>query len=107
MDFVNNIEESFFPSDEFRKGAHLTNINDYYRLYKLSIQDPDTFWLNIAQQFYWQNGIKSEKIFSYNFDINKGSIDIQFMKGSRTNACYNLVDRIVNLGLGQRIAYYW
>ena len=47
MDFVNNIEESFFPSDELRKCAHLTNINDYYRLYKLSIQDPDTFWLNI------------------------------------------------------------
>ena len=70
-------------------------------------QEPDAFWLSIAEQFYWHNGIQKDNVFSYNFDVHKGPINVQFMKGSKTNACYNLVDRIIKSGLGERIAYIW
>ena len=107
MDFVENSVESFSASHKFKKTAHISGISDYQRIYKLSIQDPDAFWLGIAQQFYWENGIENNKLFSYNFDVHKGPIEVKFMKGSKTNACYNLVDRIIKSGLGDRIAYYW
>src|SRR5882724_1193438 len=107
MDFVKNTNDSFNASEKFNKLAHISDIKDYQRVYDLSIQDPDAFWLKIAQQFYWQNGIKGDQIFSYNFDVTKGPIDVQFMKGSKTNACYNLIDRIIKLGFGERIAYIW
>ncbi|CAG2168596.1 unnamed protein product, partial [Oppiella nova] len=107
MDFVANTDERFNCCEKFMKSAHITDIADYHRIYSLSIQDPDAFWLGIAEQFYWENGIKSEKIFSYNFDVHKDPIDVQFMKGSKTNACYNLIDRIIKSGLGERVAYIW
>jgi acetyl-CoA synthetase len=107
MDYVEDIDQTFHSSEQFKNCAHISNIDDYHRIYDLSIQEPDTFWLNIAKQFYWHNGIKSDPIFSYNFDVNNGPIDVQFMKGSKTNACFNLVDRVINSGLGHRIAYYW
>lgn len=105
MDFVS--DQFIEASDAFKINAHIKNLNDYHRIYKLSIQDPDTFWLNVAENFYWKNGIKTDNVFMYNLDVNNGPISISFMKGAQTNACYNLVDRIINLGLGNRIAYYW
>ena len=43
----------------------------------------------------------------YNFDLSKGPIFTKWMKGARTNICYNALDRHVHNGLGDRIAYYW
>ena len=107
MDFVENSIESFSASPKFMKTAHVSDLSDYQRIYNLSIQDPDAFWLGIAEQFYWENGIQNKKLFSYNFDIHKGPIDVKFMRGNKTNASYNLVDRIIKSGKGERIAYHW
>ena len=107
MDFVESSVDTFTASPKFMKGAHLSRIPDYQRIYNLSIQDPDSFWLNIAEQFYWENGIDKNNVFSYNFDVKKGPIEVKFMKGSKTNACFNLVDRIIKSGHGDRIAYHW
>uniref|UniRef100_A0A8C0E8I7 Acetyl-coenzyme A synthetase n=1 Tax=Bubo bubo TaxID=30461 RepID=A0A8C0E8I7_BUBBB len=44
----------------------------------------------------------------YNFDVTKGKIFIEWMKGATTNICYNLLDRNVNeKKLGDKIAFYW
>ncbi|CAG2113774.1 unnamed protein product, partial [Medioppia subpectinata] len=107
MDFVANTDERFDVCEKFKKWSHISDISDYERIYNLSIQVPNAFWLNIANQFYWQNDIQKDSIFSYNFDVHKGPIDVQFMKGCKTNACYNLIDRIIKSGLGERTAYIW
>ncbi|XP_054161273.1 acetyl-coenzyme A synthetase, cytoplasmic-like [Oppia nitens] len=118
----NLLGETFTASDKFLERAHITRMDYYHRIYQLSVQNPDAFWLNIAEQFYWHNGIQRNnnntraaaagdgadgKLFDYNFDVTKGPINIRFMSGSKTNACYNLVDRIIDKGLGDRIAYIW
>ena len=43
----------------------------------------------------------------YNFDLRKGPIKIEWMVGSKTNICYNALDRNVEAGLGDKIAFHW
>jgi len=43
----------------------------------------------------------------FNFDMNKGPISIEWMKGSLTNLCYNCVDRHVEAGRGEDTALIW
>nr|XP_027195364.1 acetyl-coenzyme A synthetase, cytoplasmic-like isoform X2 [Dermatophagoides pteronyssinus] len=92
-----------------RRQAHLKSIDEYYQLYEQSIKLPGEFWKNVARDFYWTTPLpeNNDKILDYNFDINSGSIKIEFLKDVRTNITYNLLDRIINRGFGDRIAYYW
>jgi len=43
----------FPPSDDFRSKARISSMEEYERMYKQSIDDPDTFWGEIAQQLPW------------------------------------------------------
>merc|ERR1719369_1007169 len=43
----------------------------------------------------------------YNFDIGKGPIKIEWMVGAQTNICHNALDRNVENGNGDKIAFYW
>jgi acetyl-CoA synthetase len=44
---------------------------------------------------------------SYNLDIKQGPVDVQFFKGGTTNICYNAIDRHVEAGKGDKVAFYW
>lgn len=92
-----------------RRQAHLKSMNEYHHHYEQSIQSPGEFWKNIARDFYWTTPLPADesKILNYNFNINNGSIQIEFLKDVQTNITYNLLDRIINRGFGDRIAYYW
>lgn len=39
--------------------------------------------------------------------MNKGPIHIEWLSGAQTNLCYNAVDRNVNEGRGDKVAFYW
>lgn len=41
---------------------------------------------------------------SSNFDMNKGRIFAEWFKGSKTNVCYNALDRWVEAGRGQQVS---
>merc|ERR1719239_1212073 len=74
-----------------------------------SIDDPTGFWSRICQQFYWKKQPSEDptKFMRYNFDISKGPIKIEWMMGAETNICYNALDRQVENGHGDKIAFYW
>lgn len=97
---------SFPPPDRVRSIAHVKSDEEYKKLYDQSIKDPEGFWSGIANQFYWKEKFAGEFL-NYNFDINKGPINIEWMKGGKTNLCYNCVDIHVDKGLGDKIAFYW
>lgn len=67
------------------------------------------FWGDVAKEFYWKQQQQPWVPFLwYNFDATKGRIFIEWMKGAKTNVCYNLLDR--NVGekkLGDKVAFYW
>lgn len=65
------------------------------------------FWGDIAKEFYWKRQ-HTGPFLKYNFDVTKGKIFIEWMKGATTNICYNLLDRNVNeKKLGDKVAFYW
>lgn len=65
------------------------------------------FWGEIAKQFYWETSAIENKFFSYNFDLSKGDIFIKWMEGASTNISFNLLDKNVKSGNGDKIAFYW
>ena len=43
----------------------------------------------------------------WNFDLQKGTIGMNFFKGGKTNMSYNCLDRHVKRGDGDRVCFYW
>ncbi|PSN41177.1 Acetyl-coenzyme A synthetase [Blattella germanica] len=97
----------YTPDGALSRKSYIGSMSQYRDMYKKSIDSPDEFWGDIAKQFYWETAVSPNKFFSYNFDITKGPIHIKWMEGATTNICYNLLDRNVKNGLGDKIAYYW
>ena len=90
-----------------QNGAHCNSMQQYRDMHKESMDDPSTFWGKIASEFYWKTPPTKENFLSYNFDATKGPIHIKWMKGATTNVCYNMLDRNIENGLGDNIAFYW
>ncbi|NXO00694.1 ACSA protein, partial [Rhinopomastus cyanomelas] len=65
------------------------------------------FWGDIAKDFFWKQQ-PTGPFLRYNFDVSKGKIFIEWMKGATTNICYNLLDRnVCEKKLGDKVAFYW
>lgn len=94
------------PSDAIQKRAYISSLDEYLKIYNASIEDPVQFWENISAQFFWKRK-PTGSFLSYNFDLQKGAIFAKWMEGALTNICYNLVDRHVQDGYGNKVAYYW
>ncbi len=82
-------ENKLFPPDPaFARTAHVGSFEQYERMYRRSIEDPDGFWAEVAERFCWHK--KWDKVREYDFT---GSISIQWFIGGKTNICYNALDR--------------
>ncbi|XP_066512177.1 acetyl-coenzyme A synthetase, cytoplasmic-like [Hoplias malabaricus] len=100
-------EKIFLPPEDLRANAHVPDFNSYLTLYKQSIEEPEEFWRNVAEEFYWQEP-PSGQMLQYNFDVTKDGVYIKFMEGAKTNMCYNVLDRnVLDLKLGEKVAYHW
>ena len=89
-------ERRFPPSEEFAAQAVAKP-----SLYEEAAADREAFWGRQAHELL---------TWSKDFDQVLDWTDAPFAKwfvGGRLNACYNCVDRHVEAGLGDRVAYYW
>jgi acetyl-CoA synthetase len=73
----------------------------YKEMYERSIRDPEAYWAEIAETFYWKQ--KWNKVRHFDF---KDKISIQFFSGGQTNVCYNALDRHL-ARRGNQIAILW
>lgn len=97
----------FQPDQKLARSAHVSSFQQYEELYKESIENPEKFWGNISKQFHWETPADASNFMKFNFDISKGPISIKWMEGASTNICYNLLDRNIKNGHGDKIAYFW
>jgi acetyl-CoA synthetase len=97
-------EFKFHAPDEHRENAWVKSMDEYKKLYKLSIEDPETFWANMADQFYWEK--RWDKVRDYNFSISKGPVFIEWFKNAKTNISYNCLDRHLETR-GDQTAFIW
>eukprot|EP00879_Flechtneria_rotunda_P010550 GHRR01011030.1.p1 GENE.GHRR01011030.1~~GHRR01011030.1.p1 ORF type:complete len:632 (+),score=174.59 GHRR01011030.1:389-2284(+) len=75
-------------------------------MYRRSMEDPNGFWSDIAQEYHWEKQWDEEHI-SYNFDVRNGPIHVEWFKGGLTNISYNALDRHVAAGRGDQVCFLW
>uniref|UniRef100_A0A3B3CPK5 Acetyl-coenzyme A synthetase, cytoplasmic n=1 Tax=Oryzias melastigma TaxID=30732 RepID=A0A3B3CPK5_ORYME len=100
-------DKLFHPPDDLQRDAHVPDFNSYLEIYRKSLEDPEAFWKEVADEFYWKKPATGPML-QYNFDITKGNIYIKCMEGAKTNMCYNVLDRHVkDRNLGEKVAFHW
>eukprot|EP00933_Yihiella_yeosuensis_P012776 TRINITY_DN12191_c0_g3_i1.p1 TRINITY_DN12191_c0_g3~~TRINITY_DN12191_c0_g3_i1.p1 ORF type:complete len:686 (-),score=122.70 TRINITY_DN12191_c0_g3_i1:184-2241(-) len=107
-DFNQNVDENelYPPPGDLQKQAHVKAMDDYKAMWKSSIEDPESFWGEMARQFHWETPFTKVGP-SFNFDRTKGAVDIKWFTDGKTNIAYNCLDRNVKNGNGSRTALYY
>ncbi|KAA2245183.1 acetate--CoA ligase [Chitinophaga agrisoli] len=78
----------------------ISNFEEYQQAYHQSVVDPEGFWANVADHFYWRR--KWDKVLDWNFK----EPDIKWFMGGKLNITENCLDR--HLGtLGNTPAIIW
>ena len=99
------LKEIYPVTEKAKKNAWISGREAYDKLWKKSIEQPEAFWAEIAeQQVDWFK--KWDKVMDYNFDIKKGPIYVKFFEGGKLNVSYNCLDRHLKTR-GDKIAIQW
>lgn len=92
----------FPPSKEFSKKAYIKSIEEYEKIYKRSIEDPEGFWAEMAEKnITWFK--KWDKVLKWNFK----NPEIKWFIGGKLNASYNCLDRFINTPVRDKAAIIW
>ena len=102
---ISEKDGKFYPDPEFVKKAHIKSHGQYEKLFKKSIDAPEAFWREIAEELFWYK--KPEGILDYNFDVRKGKVFHEWFRGGYTNLCYNCLDRYLDTPTRNRAAIIW
>lgn len=78
----------------------ILNINDYQHEYQKSVNDPEAFWSDIANDFLWKK--KWDQILEWNFNEPK----IEWFLNAELNITENCLDRHLQ-SQGNKIAFIW
>src|SRR5262245_43324603 len=70
-----------------QKTAHIQSREEYERLYRRSLEEPDAFWAEQAKILDWYHPWTTV------FDADYDEVDFAWYGGGRLNASYNCVDR--------------
>jgi acetyl-CoA synthetase len=85
---------------EVAKDAFI-NDDQYQQMYKRSIEDPEGFWGDLADEFVdWFK--KWDKVCEYDFE----TADIKWFEGAKLNVSYNCLDRHLDTR-GDQVAIIW
>uniref|UniRef100_A0A0K0EKP5 Acetyl-coenzyme A synthetase n=1 Tax=Strongyloides stercoralis TaxID=6248 RepID=A0A0K0EKP5_STRER len=93
----------FPPPSSLSASAHIKNIQTYHEKYRSSLNDTDRFWRSIASELHFEK--MTDSGLEWNFNKDKGRVFVNFMKGSKTNIAYNCLERNINRGLGDKVAF--
>jgi acetyl-CoA synthetase len=67
----------------------IKSLEEYHKVYKESVQNPEKFWAEIAENFVWHK--KWDQVLDWNFKEPK----IEWFKGAKLNITENCLDRWV------------
>jgi acetyl-CoA synthetase len=78
---------------------HVASIDEYRQLHAQSINHPEIFWADEAENLDWFRPF--ERVLDWH------PPDARWFGGGQLNACYNCVDRHVQAGHGEQTAIVW
>ena len=92
-------ERIFYPSEEFRAKAHLNSLEEYERLYRESLEDPEGFWGRVAGELPWFEPPKK---------VLEGDLPHpKWFVGGKLNLSYACLDQHVKNGRRNKAALIW
>ncbi len=94
-------KRSFNPPKEFRESAYIQSMDEYKKLYRRSIDDPEGFWGEMAEQLDWFK--KWDKVVEADFGEGKH----QWFVGGKLNVSYNCLDRHLGTWRKNKAALIW
>ncbi|MBI5187607.1 MAG: acetate--CoA ligase [Nitrospirae bacterium] len=94
-------QKIFPPPRDFQEKAYVKSIEEYERLYKQSLDDPEGFWANMAEDISWFK--KWDKVMEGDLHNAK----ISWFKGGRLNVSYNCLDRHLATPRKNKAAIIW
>ncbi len=98
---ANQSARQFAPPANIVERAYIKSIEEYEKMYRESIEDPDRFWGEVASEFEWK--AKWDRV--RNFDFT-GDVHIKWFEGGKTNLCVNCLDRHLETR-GEQTAILW
>lgn len=90
------------PQEWVRERAHIQSMEEYEDLYRRSIEDPEGFWGDMAEEMlHWHK--KWDKVLDYDFHEPR----IEWFKGGQLNVTYNCIDRHLQGWRRNKAALIW
>jgi len=101
FDSVMDETRIFEPPLALSKKAHVRSFAQYVEIYKRSIEDPEGFWAEKADQLEWFK--KWDLVLETDF----AKAEIRWFEGGTLNASYNCLDRHLRDGRENNAALIW
>jgi len=104
MESVYMEKRVFDPPKEFVEKAYIKSMEEYEKLHKRSLEDPEGFWTEMAEKHLdwfkkWDGPVEE-----YSF---KDDIYIRYFAGGKLNVSYNCLDRHLNTWRKNKAALIW
>jgi acetyl-CoA synthetase len=100
-----NEERTFPPPNSFKAQAVLSNEADYQQMYKRSIENPSSFWLEQAKTLNWFSF--PTNACEYEWDTAARSIQHTWFADGTINATVNCLDRHLGTARENNTAIIW
>ncbi len=94
-------EEKYPPPKDFQKKAHIKSVKEYRRLYKRSVENPEQFWAESAEQLSWVK--RWRRVLDYDFNEAR----IRWFEGGKINVSFNCLDRHLDTWRKNKAALIW
>ena len=91
----------FNPSEELSKKAYIKSLDEYKEIYKRSVDDPEGFWSEMAEQLNWFK--KWDSVLVEDFKEGKH----EWFVGGKLNVSYNCLDRHLKTWRKNKAALIW
>ena len=108
MESMMKEDRIFYPPKELSERAYIKSMDEYERLYKESIENPEKFWAKQAEDnIVWFK--KWDKVLEYDFS-KIGEVSepyVKFFEGGKLNISYNCLDRHLNTWRRNKAALIW
>jgi acetyl-CoA synthetase len=92
-------ERKFPPSEDFRNRANIKSLEEYQQLYDQSVNEPEKFWAEMANELHWFK--KWDKVLSWDPPFAK------WFEGGKLNVSYNCLDRHLKTWRKNKAAIIW
>jgi len=91
----------FSPPEELSKEAYIKSMDEYKAIYQKSLEDPEKFWGELAEQLHWYQ--KWDKVLEADFKEAKH----EWFVGGKINVCDNCLDRHLKTWRRNKAALIW